>query len=253
MYVNGQWSDAEGRAAFDVVNPATREVVARCQRGLPETRLAIDGRSRRVPRLGGTVGKERGRSCCGSRRHRGARDDIARLIFLENGKPFEEAQKEVSFAVATRLVLPRRRAAWEASGCRRPCGQAPVGLPPTCGPCSRHHAMEFSRHHGHAPDRPRSGSRLYRGAQARLRYPSRAGAGRGLPRGWAAAGVFNVLTTNRSALVRVNSWPTLVSARSGFTGSTEVGKWIMEHAARQLKRLSFRVGWQRPLHRLRRL
>ena len=36
-------ADAEGRAAFDVVNPATREVVAQiANAGLPETRLAID-------------------------------------------------------------------------------------------------------------------------------------------------------------------------------------------------------------------
>jgi succinate-semialdehyde dehydrogenase/glutarate-semialdehyde dehydrogenase len=60
------------------------------------------------------------------------------------------------------------------------------------------------------------------------------------------AGVLNVLTTNRSG----STAATLLShpgiRKAAFTGSTEVGKWIMERAARQIKRLSFELGGNAP-------
>jgi succinate-semialdehyde dehydrogenase/glutarate-semialdehyde dehydrogenase len=60
------------------------------------------------------------------------------------------------------------------------------------------------------------------------------------------AGVFNVLPTNRSAMAAAEFLADPRIRKIGFTGSTEVGKWIMEHAARQLKRLSFELGGNAP-------
>jgi succinate-semialdehyde dehydrogenase/glutarate-semialdehyde dehydrogenase len=60
------------------------------------------------------------------------------------------------------------------------------------------------------------------------------------------AGVFNVLTTRRSSMAAGEFLGDPRIRKIGFTGSTEVGKWIMEHAARQLKRLSFELGGNAP-------
>src|SRR5438046_10202993 len=63
----------------------------------------------------------------------------------------------------------------------------------------------------------------------------------GLPRG-----VFNVLTTNRSRLVGAELLTHPLIRKIGFTGSTDVGKGIMETAAKQVTRLSFEIGGKQP-------
>src|SRR5437867_10834572 len=60
------------------------------------------------------------------------------------------------------------------------------------------------------------------------------------------AGVFNVLTTNRSRLVGTELLTHPLIRKIGFTGSTDVGKGIMETAARSIKRLSFELGGNAP-------
>jgi succinate-semialdehyde dehydrogenase/glutarate-semialdehyde dehydrogenase len=59
-------------------------------------------------------------------------------------------------------------------------------------------------------------------------------------------GVFNVVTTNRSRLVSSELLAHPLIRKIGFTGSTDVGKGIMELAARQVKRLSFELGGNAP-------
>src|SRR5439155_1218917 len=55
-------------------------------------------------------------------------------------------------------------------------------------------------------------------------------------------GVFNVLTTNRSRLVGAELLTHPLIRKIGFTGSTDVGKGIMQAAAQQVTRLSFEAG-----------
>src|SRR5262249_60753107 len=59
-------------------------------------------------------------------------------------------------------------------------------------------------------------------------------------------GVFNVLTTNRSRLVGAELLTHPLIRKIGFTGSTDVGKGIMETAAKQVTRLSFELGGNAP-------
>ena len=101
MYINGQWIEAEDGATFDVVNPATREVVARVANGgIAETRRALDAAHAAFKEWSNLPPKERGkilhRIQDGMEREL---DAIAKLIVQENGKPFEEAKKEVAFAL----------------------------------------------------------------------------------------------------------------------------------------------------------
>src|SRR5262245_17962291 len=85
MYIDGRWRDAQGNGVFDVVDPATRKMIER----VPD-----------VSRVGGHPGQGTGAD---PRPHpdrlESETEAIARLIVLENGKPFEEAKKEVAFAL----------------------------------------------------------------------------------------------------------------------------------------------------------
>ncbi|HUG35613.1 MAG TPA: aldehyde dehydrogenase family protein, partial [Candidatus Limnocylindrales bacterium] len=101
MYVGGQWIGADSGRHFEVINPATREVAARVTDGGPvEIRRAIDAADTAFRGWSARPAKERGKLLLKIQAGIEARiDDIARLIVQENGKPFEEAKKEVGFAL----------------------------------------------------------------------------------------------------------------------------------------------------------
>jgi len=59
-------------------------------------------------------------------------------------------------------------------------------------------------------------------------------------------GVFNVVTAARSREIGQEMLSNPLVKKIGFTGSTEVGKSLMEQAAKQIKRISFELGGNAP-------
>lgn len=101
MYINGEWALAEGGATFDVINPADQSVVARVANdATPEILRAVEAAQAAFKEWSGLAPKERGRFLLAIQElMEERRDELARLITLENGKPFEEAKKEVQFSL----------------------------------------------------------------------------------------------------------------------------------------------------------
>ena len=167
---------------------------------------------------------------------------------LENGKPYEEAKKEVQFALGY--------FGWFAEEARRMTGEwipspqpskrywvlrQPIGPVAAVTPWNFPATMVTRKI---APAlaagctvvlKPASATPLTALAIARITEVA------GLPRG-----VFNVLTTNRSRLVGAELLTHPLIRKIGFTGSTDVGKGIMETAAKQVTRLSFELGGNAP-------
>ncbi|MFQ5520444.1 MAG: NAD-dependent succinate-semialdehyde dehydrogenase [Candidatus Methylomirabilia bacterium] len=250
MYVNGQWIEAEGGDTFDVINPATREVVAKVANGgITETRRSVAAASAAFKQWSALPPKERGKILFRIQMGMEARrDEIAKLIVEENGKPFEEAQKEVAFALGYfgwfGEEARRIKGEWVASpvpGKRLWVFRQPIGPVAAVTPWNFPATMVTRKI---APAlaagcsvvlKPASATPLTALAIARICEEA------GLP-----PGVFNVLTTNRSSSVGTEILSNPVIRKIGFTGSTEVGKWLMERAAKQLKRLSFELGGNAP-------
>ncbi len=250
MYINGQWIAAEGGATFDVVNPATREVVATvADGGIAETRRAVEAAHAAFTGWSGLPPKERGKILLTIQAGiEEKRDDIARLIVEENGKPFEEAKKEVTFAAGYfgwfAEEARRVQGKWVASpvpGKRLWVFRQPIGPVAAITPWNFPATMVTRKI---APAlaagctvvlKPASATPLTALAIARICH------GAGLP-----PGVLNVLTTNHSSTVGTEIVSHPLIRKIGFTGSTEVGKWIMEKAAKQLKRLAFELGGNAP-------
>jgi succinate-semialdehyde dehydrogenase/glutarate-semialdehyde dehydrogenase len=250
MYIDGQWTKPEGEPAFDVINPATREVVARVANGgATETDRAVAAADRAFKGWAARPAKERGKLLLRIQAGIEARqDDIARLIVQENGKPFEEARKEVGFALGY--------FGWFAEEARRAGGEwvnspipgkrfwvlrSPVGPVAAITPWNFPATMVTRKI---APAlaagctvvlKPASATPLSALALAEICHEA------GLP-----PGVFNVLTTKSSAAAAAHFLDDPRIRKIGFTGSTEVGKWIMEKASRQLKRLGFELGGNAP-------
>ena len=250
MYIDGRWRDAEGDGVFDVVDPATRKMIERVpDASAADVRSAVDAADRAFPAWAATPAKERGRILARIQaRLESETEAIARLIVLENGKPFEEAKKEVAFALGYFgwFGEEARRLAGEwvpspVPGKRLLVLRQPVGPVAAITPWNFPATMVTRKI---APAlaagctvvlKPASATPLTALAIARACHDA------GLP-----PGVFNVVITSRASVAATEFLNDRRIRKIGFTGSTEIGQWIMERAAAQLKRLSFELGGNAP-------
>ena len=240
---------ADGGATFDVVNPADQTVVARVANGAgPEIQQAATAAHAAFGEWSRLAPKDRGRVLMKVQDlMEERRDELARLVTLENGKPFEEARKEVQFALGY--------FGWFAEEARRVSGEwipspqpgkrywvlrQPIGPVAAVTPWNFPAAMIARKI---APAlaagntvvlKPASQSPLTAIWLGLLAHEA------GLPPGvlqivpGAGSEVGDALVTH--PLVR----------KISFTGSTGVGSRIMELAARDLKRVSLELGGKSP-------
>ncbi len=251
-YVGGQWVEAEAGGTFPVVDPATGEELARVPRmGASETRAAIDAAHAAYPAWRATLAKERARIM---RRWSDLMlehlDDLALLLTAEQGKPLAEAQTEIAYAASF--------LEWFGEEAKRVYGDTiptymtdrrivvtkePIGVTAGITPWNFPAAMITRKA---APAiaagctmvlKPAEQTPLSALAVAKLAEEA------GLP-----AGVFNVVTGDAEDAPAIGGEMTSnpVVRKLGFTGSTEVGKLLMEQCARQVKKVSLELGGNAP-------
>ena len=248
-YIDGKWVDADDGATVEVKNPATGEVLARVPRcGVPETRRAIAAAKKAFPAWAAKSAKERGKIL---RRFADLMvangDDLGRLMTAEQGKPLAEAKGEVNYAASfyewfgeegRRVygdVIPSPFADKRLLSIRQP-----VGVVGAITPWNFPAAM-ITRKAGAALAagctfvvKPAESTPLSALAQAELAERA------GIP-----AGVFNVLTGKAAAIGgELTSNPTV--AKITFTGSTEIGKLLMQQCASTVKKISLELGGNAP-------
>jgi len=250
MYVEGRWVDADGGGTFEVRNPADRSVVGTVpDAGAAETRRAIEAADRAFPAWSRTPARDRGailRRVLDIATER--RNDIARLVVLENGKPYEEAKGEVAFAIGYFgwFAEEARRTYGEivpspASARRLSVQKQPLGVVAAITPWNFPATMITRKI---APAlaagctvvlKPASATPLTALAIARAAHDAE------LP-----PGVLNVVTASRSRPIGDEVLAHPAVRKIAFTGSTEIGKELMTRAAAQLKRVSFELGGNAP-------
>jgi acyl-CoA reductase-like NAD-dependent aldehyde dehydrogenase len=100
MHIDGQWVDAVDGATFDSVSPATGELLATIAAGgRKDGRHAVAAANAEAPRLAALPMVERALICHAvADQIDAAREELARLVSLEQGKPLAEAANEVAFA-----------------------------------------------------------------------------------------------------------------------------------------------------------
>src|SRR5438445_436652 len=108
MYVGGAWVGAASGKTMRVTNPATGEALAELpDAGRDDAWKAVDEAAKAFAAWAATPGLERGKIL---RRifelMTEQRDDLARLVTEENGKPFDEARREVAFATGYFWITP---------------------------------------------------------------------------------------------------------------------------------------------------
>jgi succinate-semialdehyde dehydrogenase/glutarate-semialdehyde dehydrogenase len=251
-YIRGEWVDADSGSTFPVINPATGEELAQVPRmGTDETRRAIDAAHDAYPAWRATLAKERARIL---RRWADLmlehRDDLALLLTTEQGKPLAESRQEIEYAVSF--------LEWFGEEAKRVYGDTiptymqdrrvvvtkePVGVTAGITPWNFPAAMITRKA---APAiaagctmvlKPAEQTPLSALAVAKLAEEA------GLP-----AGVFNVVTGNAddAPVIGAELTSNPIVRKLGFTGSTEVGKLLMEQCARQVKKVSLELGGNAP-------
>ena len=101
-YLDGRWVDSDSGETFPVTNPASGETIAEVPRmGAAETGRAIEAAARAYPEWRSRTAKSRAsvlrRLADLMLEHK---EEHARLLVTENGKPLAEAQSEIDYAAA---------------------------------------------------------------------------------------------------------------------------------------------------------
>ena len=247
--INGRWRDASGKETLAVTNPANGQPLGNVPKmGAGETREAIDAAARALPAWRALTAKERSSIL---RRwfelmmeHQ---DDLARLMTLEQGKPLAEAKGEISYAASF--------IEWFAEEGKRIYGDTipghqadkrllvikqPIGVTAAITPWNFPSAM-ITRKAGPALAAGctmvlKPASQTPFSALALAELANRAG----IPEG-----VFNVVTGSASEVGGELTGNPLVRKLS-FTGSTEIGRQLMEQCAKEIKKVSLELGGNAP-------
>ncbi len=248
-YINGQWTGADNGRAFDVLNPANGEVVMQVPDcGADETRRAIDAANAAWGDWRARTAKER----AGILKEwfnlmMAHQEDLAQIMTAEQGKPLTEARGEIAYAASF--------IEWFAEEAKRIYGDTinhplpgkrivvlkqPIGVAAAITPWNFPAAMITRKC---APAlavgctmlvKPAEDTPLTALALAEL------GDRAGLP-----PGVLNIVTGDARAIGGEMTGNPVVRKLS-FTGSTEVGKLLIEQCASTVKKVSMELGGNAP-------
>ncbi|WP_312148151.1 NAD-dependent succinate-semialdehyde dehydrogenase [Brevundimonas sp.] len=248
-YIDGRWIDADDGATFEVTDPATGEVLATAPAmGAAETRRAIAAAEAAMKPWAAKTAGERARIL---RRWfdlmMSEQEALGRLLTREQGKSLTEAKGEIAYAASF--------IEWFAEEGKRTYGEVipthdggkrlitlrqPVGVVGAITPWNFPAAM-ITRKVGPALAagcavvlKPASQTPLSALALAVLAEEA------GLP-----PGLFNVVTGSASAIGGELTASETVRKIS-FTGSTQIGRLLMQQSADTIKKMSLELGGNAP-------
>jgi succinate-semialdehyde dehydrogenase/glutarate-semialdehyde dehydrogenase len=250
ILIGGDWRDGAGGERFDVLNPATGEVVGSVVDASPEdVRAAIGAAADALPAWRATPAVERGRILRrAAELMRERKDDLALLMTTEQGKPLAEASGEVEYAAGffdwfagegERLhgqIVPSPRADKRILVLRQG-----VGVVAAITPWNFPAAM-LTRKLG--PALAAGCTSVIKPAE--LTPLTAIELCRAIEDAGAPPGVVNLVTSSRPAEVADVFFADHRLRKLSFTGSTEVGKELIRKSADQVKRLSLELGGQAP-------
>jgi succinate-semialdehyde dehydrogenase / glutarate-semialdehyde dehydrogenase len=251
LFINGNWVDSEKGTRFDVVNPATGELIRKVAEASPaQVKEAIDAAYAAFPAW--------------SKKTAGARsvllrnwfnliiekkEALATLMTMECGKPYRESLGEVVYGAGfiEWFAEEGKRAYGDvipsfADGKRVMVIRQPVGVAAAITPWNFPLAMVTRKL---APA-------LAAGCTSVLKPPSPApltslaiaalASQAGIP-----AGVLNVVTGMDSAAIGKEFCTNDRIRKLSFTGSTEVGRTLLAACAADIKKVSMELGGNAPL------
>lgn len=248
-YINGKWVGADSNQTIDVTNPASGELLGTIPRmGADETREAIEAANAAYPAWRAKTAKERAsilRKWFDLMMEN--QEDLAKMMTAEQGKPLKESMGEIVYAASfiewfaeegKRVygdTIPQH-----APGKRIIVTKEPIGVCAAITPWNFPSAM-ITRKCGPALA---AGCTMVVKPATATPYSALALAELG-ERAGIPAGVFSVVTGSSGAIGgEMTSNP--IVRKLTFTGSTEIGKLLMQQCAGTVKKTSMELGGNAP-------
>ncbi|MFB7639676.1 NAD-dependent succinate-semialdehyde dehydrogenase [Peribacillus butanolivorans] len=249
LYIGGEWINAISNKTFEVLNPATGELIREIAYGVAEdAKSATDAATEAFESWAETTADQRNELLMKwFNLVKQNKEEIAKLLTLEQGKSISEAHGEVNYAASY--------ISWYAEECKRVYGETipassinkriivlkqPIGVVAAITPWNFPAAM-FTRKVATAVAagctivvKPAEATPLTAIKLTELAHEA------GIPKG-----VINLVTGDPKTIGE--SW--LKDQRIKkltFTGSTAVGKYLMRESADTVKKLSLELGGHAP-------
>lgn len=249
-YIGGRWTGAASDARFEVNDPATGLTIARVSRlGADAAGQAVDAAARALPAWKALLPQDR------SARLRawhdlilGAREDLALIMTLEQGKPLTESLGEISYAASF--------VEWYAEEAKRLNAESVTSHLPGAEMLVRREALGIAAlltpwNFPSAMLTRKAAAALAAGCTV-VAHPSSYTPLSALAlaelaeRAGIPAGVFNIVTGDAEPIAGRFCDDERVRVVS-FTGSTEIGRKIAARCAGTMKRLIMELGGHAPL------
>ena len=250
LYIGGAWVGSSDGSRFDVEDPATGEVIANVASGsTDDAEAAVTAAADAMSSWRQTPPRQRGEILRRSFELMTERkDELAELIVLESGKSWNDAVGEVAYAAEFYRWFAEEAVRADGLITRAPNGDKhiiakhrPVGVCALVTPWNFPAAMA-TRKIGPALAagctvvlKPASDTPLTALAMAELMAEA------GTP-----AGVVNVLPARRSGPTVGTMLADPRVRKLSFTGSTEVGRVLLEQASKQVLNCSMELGGNAP-------
>jgi succinate-semialdehyde dehydrogenase / glutarate-semialdehyde dehydrogenase len=250
LFIGGEWRDASGGETLDVEDPSTGEAIAAVADATPDdAKAALDACCAVQEEWAAHPPRERGEILRRAFEALSARvDELAVLMTLEMGKPVAESKAEITYAAEF-----FRWFAEEAVRIEGRFGTAPNGvgrlitMKQPVGPCYAITPWNFPMAMGTRKIGPAVAAGCTMVIKPAQQTPlSMLALAKILEEAGLPAGVLNVVTSSSSSDV---SKPIIGDPRLRkltFTGSTEVGKMLVEQSAGNLLRTSMELGGNAP-------
>jgi succinate-semialdehyde dehydrogenase/glutarate-semialdehyde dehydrogenase len=250
LYIGGEWRDATASATLDVRDPSTADVICEVADASPDDgAAALAAAADAQPDWAARPPRERGEIL---RRAFHAlldqQDDLALLMTLEMGKPVAESRTEVAYAAEFFRWFSEEAVRFEGSYRVAPGGGSRVlTMRQPVGPCLLITPWNFPMAMGTRKIGPAIAAGCTMVIKPAAETPlSMLALARVLEETGLPPGVLNVITTSRSGTVMEPLIRDSRARKLSFTGSTEVGRRLVEQSAEQLLRVSMELGGNAP-------
>ncbi len=250
LYIGGTWRDAAGGASFGVEDPATQEQLASvADATTDDAAAALDAAAGVQEDWARTPARERGEILRRAFEALVARaDDLALLMTLEMGKPLAESRGEVTYAAEFLRWFSEEAVRISGRWSTNPAGDGRLlTMRQPVGPCLLVTPWNFPM----AMGTRKVGPAIAAGCTivmkpAQLTPLSTLMLAKTLEEAGLPGGVFNVVTSSsaRRVVGPLMSDPRL--RKMSFTGSTPVGRTLMQQASEHLLRVSMELGGNAP-------
>jgi succinate-semialdehyde dehydrogenase/glutarate-semialdehyde dehydrogenase len=250
LFIGGEWRDASGGATLDVEDPSTGESIASVADATPDdATAALDACAAVQAEWAAHPPRERGEILRRAWEKITERaDDLAMVMTLEMGKPLAESKAEIAYAseffrwFAEEAVRIEGRFATAPNGAGRL-----ITMRQPVGPCYAITPWNFPMAMGTRKIGPAIAAGCTMVIKPAQQTPlSMYALAQILEEAGLPAGVLNVVTSTSSSDV---SKPIIADPRLRkltFTGSTEVGRKLVEQSAEGLLRTSMELGGNAP-------